>query len=233
MADDPFSHPTILSKIEAGKLGILAKWQEWIANPTEGNTETKILEAAVAVFDLYGETYLPLVRDRPTHNDFDEALRAAGALVVKQAESVISYRREQIKKYPRQDVSLEIRLDQLLLEIEGMIQARRTSWRARSLERLLEGSSDLQLQQANDAPADAIDHADRACASERQSALLKYKNECKSHGVRVTDLMIARAASPTWNDRTPITRWKSCDKRSTAAEDAKIRAVFKRKPHLP
>ncbi|HEV2232641.1 MAG TPA: hypothetical protein VGV68_04460 [Terriglobia bacterium] len=66
----------------------------------------------------------------------------------------------------------------------------------------------------------------------RSELLLAYKREGREAGVKITDLMIAKAASQSWNDRTPISRWKRNDPRCTAADDFKIRRVLKTKPHL-
>jgi hypothetical protein len=67
--------------------------------------------------------------------------------------------------------------------------------------------------------------------AERQAALQAYKDECRQHGIKVTDLMVAKAAAG-WNDRTPVARWKANDDRCTSDDDTNIRGVLKRKPHL-
>jgi hypothetical protein len=69
-------------------------------------------------------------------------------------------------------------------------------------------------------------------ANERTTLLDSYKREGKERGVRITDAMVARAASTRWNERTPVQRWKRNDPRCTSGDDAKIRSVLKRKPHL-
>lgn len=69
-------------------------------------------------------------------------------------------------------------------------------------------------------------------AAERKGLLEAYQSEGVQRGVRITDKMIAEAASKTWHDRTPVQRWKRNDPKCTKAEDAKIRAVLKNKPHL-
>ena len=68
--------------------------------------------------------------------------------------------------------------------------------------------------------------------AERASLLQAYKSEGSQRGVRITDKMIAEAASKTWHERTPVQRWKRNDKRCTSGDDLKIRAVLNRKPHL-
>lgn len=67
---------------------------------------------------------------------------------------------------------------------------------------------------------------------ERTSLLRAYKTDGMKRGVRITDKMIAKAARPTWNDRTPIQRWRRNDRRSTPGDDAAIRRVLKEQPHL-
>ena len=69
-------------------------------------------------------------------------------------------------------------------------------------------------------------------SAERKAAVQTYKDECRTIGVTVTDALIAKTASPTWHNRTPVDRWKRRDRRSTLAEDAKIRRVLKDRPHL-
>jgi hypothetical protein len=69
-------------------------------------------------------------------------------------------------------------------------------------------------------------------AAERKALLQAYKDECRKGNIRVTDEMIAEAASRSWHERTPVQRWKRNDRRSTPADDAQIRAVLKNKPHL-
>jgi hypothetical protein len=72
-----------------------------------------------------------------------------------------------------------------------------------------------------------------AIAAERNGLLDAYKREGKGRGVRITDLMIAQAASRKWNERTPVQRWKRNDPRCSAGDDSAIRAVLRKKPHLP
>ena len=71
-----------------------------------------------------------------------------------------------------------------------------------------------------------------AIPEERAAMLQNYKAEGRKKGIRITDNMIAEAASPSWHERTPVQRWKRNDPRSTAADDAMIRRVLATKPHL-
>jgi hypothetical protein len=95
---------------------------------------------------------------------------------------------------------------------------------AREEESLLAAPT-IPQEDAKSATTDSI-------ATERNVLLMNYKREGKKSGIRITDLMVARAASPKWNERTPVQRWKRNDPRCTAGDDAKIRSVLKRKPHL-
>ena len=70
-------------------------------------------------------------------------------------------------------------------------------------------------------------------AAKRTAELDAYKTECAAADIRVTDKMIAEAASDKWHERTPVQRWKRNDPRCTPGDDMRIRAVLKRKPHLP
>jgi len=67
---------------------------------------------------------------------------------------------------------------------------------------------------------------------ERKAVLEAYKNEGRAKKIKITDKMVAEAASRTWHDRTPVQRWKRNDPRCTPADDAKIRRVLREKPHL-
>jgi hypothetical protein len=49
-------------------------------------------------------------------------------------------------------------------------------------------------------------------------------------GIKVTNAMIAKEAG--WSDRTPVQRWLRNDPKSSPAEDARIRRVLRKKPHL-
>jgi hypothetical protein len=69
-------------------------------------------------------------------------------------------------------------------------------------------------------------------AAQHKALIDAYKREGKERRIKITDKMIAKAACPSWNDRTPVQRWKRNDRRSTKAEDLKIRAVLHKKPHL-
>jgi len=84
-------------------------------------------------------------------------------------------------------------------------------------------------------PRDSLPDSVVASAAERRAALEAYKRECREAGVKVTNLMIAKAADPNWNDRTPVEKWvKAKDPRyNTPPVDRKIRAVFRTKPHIP
>jgi hypothetical protein len=75
-------------------------------------------------------------------------------------------------------------------------------------------------------------HSSSFSTPTRNDLLLAYKREGKQAGIKITDPMVAKAASPSWNDRTPVARWKSNDKRCTVADDHKIRKVLRDKPHL-
>ena len=92
------------------------------------------------------------------------------------------------------------------------------------------------------AVADATDESETGATSgealqdlvavKHKALLQAYKAEGLARGIRITDEMVAKAASPTWHDRTPVQRWKSNDARCTPGDDRKIRAVLRDKPHL-
>jgi hypothetical protein len=84
-------------------------------------------------------------------------------------------------------------------------------------------------------PSDSLPDEEVASAAERRAALEAYKRECREAGVKVTNPMIAKAADPNWNDRTPVEKWvKAKDPRyNTLPVDRKIRAVLRTKPHIP
>jgi len=69
--------------------------------------------------------------------------------------------------------------------------------------------------------------------SERRALHQAYKAECSKQGVRVTDAMIAEAASSNWHGRTAIQKWLADDPRYAGEPDRLIRSVLARKPHIP
>jgi hypothetical protein len=118
-------------------------------------------------------------------------------------------------------------------------------WRAEALRRAASGGlpkpngvCDIKPAGEETVPAQAQSATDRnrnkvdQVAAERRALLQAYKTEGSRHGVRITDQMVAEEACPTWHDRTPVQRWKRNDPRCTKADDAKIRAVLLKKPHL-
>src|SRR5262249_15811983 len=68
--------------------------------------------------------------------------------------------------------------------------------------------------------------------AERKRLRDAYKAECKRAGVRVTDEMIAHAASKNWTGRTSVQKWLAADPRYNGEPDRLIREVFLKKPHL-
>jgi hypothetical protein len=80
--------------------------------------------------------------------------------------------------------------------------------------------------------ASSLDAREKVKA-ERTASLNAYKDEVKQQlGFRLTDEGVAKAARPTWHERTPVLRWKRADPRSTDGDDAAIRRVLQEKPHL-
>jgi hypothetical protein len=84
-------------------------------------------------------------------------------------------------------------------------------------------------------PANTLDDGGRTgtetVAEERQKLLIKFKDKARSHGIKVTDVKVAKAAKPgRWNDRTPVTWWKANDPRCKSAHDRMIRAVLEKDP---
>jgi hypothetical protein len=84
----------------------------------------------------------------------------------------------------------------------------------------------------DDGPSSKVEQSTDPITEERTALLVDYKRECRECGIKVTDTMIAQAASSRWNERTPVQRWKRNDPRCTPGDDAKIRSVLKNKPHL-
>ncbi len=68
--------------------------------------------------------------------------------------------------------------------------------------------------------------------AERRKLCDDYKAECRRPGVKVTDEMIARAASPDWHTRAQVQKWLACHPEYDGEPDRLIRKVFREKPHL-
>jgi hypothetical protein len=69
-------------------------------------------------------------------------------------------------------------------------------------------------------------------AQERRAALLEFKAKGKRLGIKITDPMVAQAASPKWNDRTMVTWWKRNDDGCKPFHDRRIRAVLAKDPAI-
>jgi hypothetical protein len=83
-----------------------------------------------------------------------------------------------------------------------------------------------------DAPVFAVrgDKADQV-ALERSALLRAFKEKGLRQRIRITDVLVAKAANPgKWNDRTMVTWWKRDDSRCKPPHDKKIRAVLDRDP---
>src|SRR5437870_184077 len=61
MSDDPFATPAIQSRIAAAISRIQSKWLDWIADPTDGDLDSKIVATLVQTLDAYAEIYLSAV----------------------------------------------------------------------------------------------------------------------------------------------------------------------------
>lgn len=97
----------------------------------------------------------------------------------------------------------------------------------------LQAEMNSQKRRRHDAEPARTPATHQVSVTERQRLIDDYKRECKESGVRVTDAMIAKAASSSWNDRTQVTWWKRSDPRSTAFADRAIRRILAQRPHLP
>jgi hypothetical protein len=85
----------------------------------------------------------------------------------------------------------------------------------------------------NDPPRDIEEEPEDIddCRRFRKAAIIDYKLRRRHLNMpRITDLDIAREAG--WNDRTPISRFKSCDPRNTLGDNNKIWRVLRSK-HSP
>jgi hypothetical protein len=76
------------------------------------------------------------------------------------------------------------------------------------------------------AASDGIDPV----AAERAALLDNYKTRARGQGIKLTDAMVAHAASQKWNDRTYVGWWKRNDYRSKPPHDKKIRTVLAQDP---
>lgn len=69
-------------------------------------------------------------------------------------------------------------------------------------------------------------------AQDRRRLLTAFKEKGRNLNIRITDVMIAKAAKQTWNERTMITWWKRTDPRCNAPHDRLIRNVLEKDPAL-
>lgn len=116
----------------------------------------------------------------------------------------------------------------LMRELQGVLAGCASECKADAFKFVRESATPIK---------DAMVHEDNTLGGdlsiERQRLLKAYKDECKACGVRVTDGMIAKSASSSWNDRTQVTWWKRNDPLSKPLADRLIRNVLAKKPHLP
>ena len=113
-------------------------------------------------------------------------------------------------------------------------QCTKTHLYLQRLYRILSPNQSEAQQPAPAATASTLSHSptDAELKKERRALRDVYKSECKQYGKRVTDEMIAEAATSTWHNRTAIQKWLACDPRYNGEPDRLIRNVFARKPHL-
>ena len=92
--------------------------------------------------------------------------------------------------------------------------------------------SDPNSQTAKSVPENPASlDKNESVVAERAALIHAYKRECEERGIKVTNEMIAKAASPKWNERTPMTQWKRNDPACSQSDDRKIRAVLTGRPH--
>jgi hypothetical protein len=98
-------------------------------------------------------------------------------------------------------------------------------------ERFLEVAVESAVPGHNETDGPETISSDPASEKTRRMELVsRFKRKGLESGIRIRDEMLAKAASPTWNDRTPITRWKADSRKSSPADDRLIRKLLSRDP---
>lgn len=176
------------------------------------------MSAVVKIFDVRAKELLVLVDDIPSQKAYVAAL----AQICKVAWAEFT----DIPYTEMNQTNLQVK------QIWSQFVTRATRrWESKGFKKLANAGRKRPIKQKrpqNTAPVKPI-----SITEERQSLIAKYKSLCRENGVKVTDKMIAKAASSSWNDRTQVTWWKRNDDRSKPVADRLIRAVFTKKSHLP
>jgi hypothetical protein len=81
-----FSNPEIKPRIDADVLRIQSAFLEWIAEPTTGDSYTKVVETLVATLDAYARGYLDAVDRESLLPQYRRGLRRLGSAFIKNAE---------------------------------------------------------------------------------------------------------------------------------------------------
>ena len=196
-----------------------------------GRTHPMFLDQAIKKFRLPEQNCDDIERYLRSEHDNNNLL----ALRIAEAEGTPSLSKELLRQKENSDLKIEaleyafskrVFLDTLQ---EGNKRRRKTRRRPNEREKALPASTSARANRKGRISAATKTTVERT-ASERQQLLHAYKLECQSRGIKVTNPMIAKEAG--WSDRTPVQRWLRNDSRSTPAEDARIRRVLNKKPHL-
>ncbi len=210
---------TVSRRIEEDELGAYSEFMRRAlpALPDRAAYEQALLQYLVERFSIHARWHCLLVYNYRGVKDFYEPYLTK---LIAQVLEWAGEKTSQLSKAAADDFRGTLR---------AHLAERKSHWKSAAMMRARESEARELINAPQHAKTAAMPDL---VAAERTTMLQAYKNEGMEHGIRITDLMIAKAASPTWHERTPVQRWKGNDPRCTAGDDAKIRSVLKRKPHL-
>jgi hypothetical protein len=203
--------------------------REWSRYKIDEQQLNSILSPLIGKWEgMYGQMRREYKRQRAENNDRSPAEQRAEIISAHHADVEIEADREARKQF-----AIEERLKELRAKANTITVTKEDADRLIAMQSELKATTGTKKHHRKRKRKQRR-KTERALPAKEHRAqmILDYKDECKAYGIKVTDHMIAMAASTTWHDRTQVTWWKSSDPRSTAAADRAIRRVLTQKPHL-
>lgn len=85
----PFEDPSLQRRVEAAVAEVRSRWVNWLANPADGDLNTKIVDTLVETLDAHAELYLERVHPSDAIQPFLAALRSAGEGLFQHAAAIL------------------------------------------------------------------------------------------------------------------------------------------------
>lgn len=209
---NPFEHEAIQLEVIARASRVKGHWTAYLANPT-GDFKQARIRMFLDLLDAYASGYLKAVESKDLVSQYETRIRYIGSKISKNASETA------FRSRPELELKNQIRLDQELLQIETLYEARYSHWRAEAIEKVgkreqvpqeelkVEVCSELSTPttRANN-PTEPLSQTEGL--NSRQQLVQDYKDEVfRATKRRLTDADIWRKAG--YKNRTEFERWKS------------------------